>query len=142
MKYYTVDILTPSKIVAKGIPAESLLIPTTRGQINVLEDHTHLVTKLSPGVLTVFGGADYGDRNFVITVGVCKILDNKIIILANTSEESRDVDIERAKLALNRAEEKLKHSEGLSTEEVEKYVRKVERAKLRIQIGEYTRPRN
>jgi F-type H+-transporting ATPase subunit epsilon len=55
MKYYTVDILTPSKIIAKNIPAESLLIPTVRGQINVLENHTHIVSKLSTGVLTVFG---------------------------------------------------------------------------------------
>ena len=56
MNYYTVEILTPSKIIAKKMPAESLLIPTTRGQINVLEDHTHIVTKLAPGILSVFGG--------------------------------------------------------------------------------------
>ena len=77
MKYYTVDILTPSKIIAKGIPAESLLIPTVRGQINVLENHTHIVTKLSTGVLTVFGGPDYADRNFIVSSGVCKILEEK-----------------------------------------------------------------
>lgn len=142
MNYFIVDILTPSKIIAKNVPAESLLIPTSRGQINVLEGHTHLVTKLSTGVLSLFGGADYADRNFLVTVGVCKILDNKIIILANTSEESTDVDVERAKLALARAEEKLKHSEGLSLEEVDKYTRKVERAKLRIQLGGFTRSRN
>jgi len=142
MKYYTVDILTPSKIVAKNVMADSLLIPTSRGQINVLEDHTHLVTKLAPGVLSVFGGPDYADRNFFVSVGVCKILQDKIIILANTSEEDTGVDVERAKLALARAEEKLKNTENLSPDEVEKYNRKVERAKLRIQIGGFTRSRN
>ena len=142
MNYFLVDVLTPSKIVAKNVSAESLLIPTSRGQINVLENHTHLITKLSTGVLTLFGGADYADRNFLITVGVCKILENKITILANTAEESSDVDVERAKLALQRAEEKLKNPDSLSTEEVEKFTRKVERAKLRIQMGEFTRTRN
>lgn len=142
MNYFLVDVLTPSKIIAKNVPAESLLIPTTRGQINVLENHTHLVTNLSTGVLSVFGGADYADRNFVITVGVCKVLENKITILANTSEESTDVDVERAKLALKRAEEKLKYPEGLSAEDLVKYTRKVERAKLRIQLGEFVRSRN
>lgn len=141
MKYYTVDILTPSKIVAKNIPAESLLIPTVRGQINVLQDHTHIVSKLDTGMMSVFGGPDYGDRHFSISTGVCKILDNKITILANTSEESTDVNVERAKLALKNAEDKLKNTEGLSLEEVEKYQRKVERAKLRIQLGEFTRKR-
>jgi F-type H+-transporting ATPase subunit epsilon len=142
MNYFVVDILTPSKIIAKNIPAESLLIPTTRGQINVLENHTHLVTKLSAGVLTVFGGADYADRSFTITTGVCKVLDNKVVILSNTSEESVDVDLERAKLALKRSEEKLANTEGLSLEEVEKYLRKSERAKLRIQLADFVRSRN
>lgn len=141
MKYFTVDILTPSKIVARNVPAESLIIPTIRGQINVLENHTHIVSKLDTGMMSVFGGPDYGDRHFSISTGVCKILDNKITILANTSEESTDVNVERAKLALKNAEDKLKNTEGLSLDEVEKYQRKVERAKLRIQLGEFTRKR-
>lgn len=141
MKYFTVEILTPSKIIAKGIPAESLLIPTTRGQINVLENHTHLVTKLAPGVLSVFGGPDYGDRHFALSTGVCKILEDKIVILSNTAEESTDVDVERAKLAVKNAEDHLKHTDGLSLEDVEKYQHKLELAKIRIQAGEFTRPR-
>lgn len=141
MKYFTVEILTPSKIIAKGIPAESLLIPTIRGQINVLENHTHLVTKLAPGVLSVFGGADYADRHFALSTGVCKILEDKIVILSNTAEESSDVDVERAKLALKNAEDHLKHTEGLSQEDIVKFQNKLERAKIRIQLGEFTRPR-
>ncbi len=141
MKYFTVEILTPSKIIAKGIPAESLLIPTVRGQINVLENHTHIVTTLAPGVLSVFGGADYADRHFALSTGVCKVLEDKIVILSNTAEESTDVDVERAKLALKNAEEHLKNPEGLSAEDVEKFQHKVDLAKIRIQIGEFTRPR-
>lgn len=141
MKYFTVDILTPSKIIAKGIPAESLLIPTARGQINVLEGHTHIVSKLAPGVLSVFGGPDYADRHFVLSSGVCKILENKIIILSNTAEENTDVDVERAKLALKNAEDHLKNTDVLSREDIEKYQEKAELAKIRIQIGEFVRPR-
>ena len=141
MKYYTVDILTPSKIIAKAIPAESLLIPTVRGQINVLENHTHIVTKLATGVLTVFGGPDYADRNFIVSDGVCKILENKVVILANTAEESTEINAERAKLSLQNAEERLKNTDGLSIEEVDEYVQKAERARLRIQLAEFTRSR-
>jgi F-type H+-transporting ATPase subunit epsilon len=141
MKYFTVDILTPSKIIAKGIPAESLLIPTVRGQINVLEGHTHIVTKLATGVLSVFGGPDYADRHFALSSGVCKILENKVVILSNTAEENTGVDVERAKLALKNAEEHLKNTDNLSREDVEKYQEKAELAKIRIQIGEFIRPR-
>ncbi|MBC7540114.1 MAG: ATP synthase F1 subunit epsilon [Bacteriovorax sp.] len=141
MKYFSVDILTPSKIIAKGIPAESLLIPTVRGQINVLEGHTHIVSKLATGVLSVFGGPDYADRHFALSSGVCKILENKVVILANTAEENTGVDVERAKLALKNAVDHLKNTDGLSLEDIEKYQLKVELAKIRIQIGEFTRPR-
>jgi F-type H+-transporting ATPase subunit epsilon len=140
MKYFVVDILTPSKIIAKGINAESLLIPTIRGQINVLENHTHIVSKLSNGVMTVFGGTEYPDRNFFVSSGVCKILENKIVILANAAEESTEVNVERAKLSLQHAEEKLKNTDGLTIEEVEEYMNRAERAKLRIQIAEFVRP--
>ncbi len=139
MRYFSVDILTPSKIVARNIQAESLLIPAEKGQINVLENHTHVITKLTTGTLSIFGGPDYGDRHFSITTGICKILDNKIIVLSNVSEESLDVDGERAKIALKNAESKLKNTEGLTLEEITKYQRKLERAKLRVQLSEYTR---
>ncbi|TNF00129.1 MAG: ATP synthase F1 subunit epsilon [Deltaproteobacteria bacterium] len=135
MNNYTVDILTPSKIVAKGIPAESLLVPTVRGQINVLKDHTHIVSKLGTGIVTVFGGEDDPDRYFSVTTGVCKVLDNKVIILANTSEEDHEIDVQRAKEALKHAQEQLQSS--LSDEELTKYRRKVERAQLRVQLASY-----
>jgi F-type H+-transporting ATPase subunit epsilon len=135
MNNYTVDILTPSKIVAKGIPAESLLVPTVRGQINVLKDHTHIVSKLSTGIVTVFGGEDDPDRYFSVTTGVCKVLDNKVIVLANTSEEDHEIDVDRAKEALKHAQEQLQSS--LTDEELTKYRRKVERAQLRVQLASY-----
>lgn len=138
MNNYLVDILTPEKVLARSVPAESLLVPTERGQINVLRDHTHIISKISPGIVSVFGGADDPDRHFSVTVGICKILDNRVIVMANTAEESRDVDVERAKAALKVAEEKLTSSDNLGDEEIEKYRRKAERAKLRIQMAAMT----
>lgn len=140
MKYFVVDILTPAKIIARGLSAESLLIPTVNGQINVLENHTHIVSKLTTGLLSIFGGTEYGDRNFAISAGVCKILDNKITILAEAAEESKEISVERARLSLENAEEKLKHPENLSPEEFEEYFQRRERARLRIQIAGFTRP--
>ncbi|MAE58969.1 MAG: ATP synthase F1 subunit epsilon [Halobacteriovorax sp.] len=132
MNNFTVDILTPNKVVAKDIPAENVVIPTLKGQIEVMKDHTHVVEKLETGLVTVLGGADDADRNFFVTVGICKVLQNKITILSNTAEESHEVDLERAELALKNAEERL--SSTLSDDELVKYRRKAERAKLRIQL--------
>ncbi|MGB0453678.1 MAG: ATP synthase F1 subunit epsilon [Bacteriovoracaceae bacterium] len=135
MNFYTVDILTPSKVVAKDVPAEALLVPTVRGQINVLANHTHIVSKLETGVVSVFGGADDPDRYFSVTAGVCKVLNDKITILAKTSEESHEINLERAKEALANAEQML--DQHLKDDEYTKYVRKKERAQLRIQLCEF-----
>lgn len=134
MNNFTVDILTPSKIVAKDVPAESLLVPTITGEINVLKDHTHVISKLETGVITIFGGAEDPDRYFSVTIGTCKVLNDKVTILAKTSEEDKEIDVERAKVALKRAEEKLFASDNMSDEDIEKYQRKVDRAKLRLQL--------
>ncbi|MCO4795086.1 MAG: ATP synthase F1 subunit epsilon [Bacteriovoracaceae bacterium] len=136
MNNYTIDILTPSKVIAKEIPCESLLVPTVKGQINVLVGHTHIVSKLETGIVTVFGGEDDPDRYFSVTAGVCKVLDNKVIILSNTSEENHEIDVERAKASLARAEEMLSN-ESLSDDELVKYRRKVERANLRVQLASF-----
>ncbi len=133
MNFFTVDILTPSKIVAKSIPAESLIVSTSRGQINILPEHTHLVSQLDTGAVTIFGGADDPDRSFTVTKGVCRVLEKKVVILTEVSEEDKMINLERAKMALENAEKRLK-SDNLSQDERIKFRRKAERATLRIQI--------
>lgn len=133
MNNFTVDILTPSKIVAKNIPAEDVLIPTLKGQIEVKKDHTHIVEKLSAGIISIFGGADDADKHYFVSTGVCKVLNNKITILAKTAEENILVDAKRAQLALDKANEKL--GQTLSDQELNKYRLKAQRAALRIQLA-------
>ena len=136
MNYFTVDLLTPEKVVAKDIPAESLIIPTVRGQINVLPHHTHIINRLGTGTLSIFGGADDPDRHFSVTYGICKVLENKVIIMSHTSEENHEIDVERATRALEDAQAHLNSEKPMTDDEVEKFRRKVERAQLRIQIAE------
>ncbi|EQC50002.1 ATP synthase F1, epsilon subunit [Bacteriovorax sp. BSW11_IV] len=131
MNNFTVDILTPNKVVAKDIPAENVFIPTLKGQIEVMKDHTHIVEKLDTGLITVIGSGDEANRYFTVTTGICKVLAGKVQILSNTSEESFELDLERAEHALKDAQGKLANT-TLSDEEIVKYQRKVERAKLRI----------
>lgn len=133
MNNFTVDILTPSRVIAKDVPAENVLVPTLRGQIQVKKDHTHVVEKITTGIVSIFGGADDADRHFLVTTGVCKVLNDKITILSNVATEDQEVDTERAEAALKNAQEML--SSTLSDDEIIKYRRKVERAQLRLQMA-------
>ena len=133
MSEFTVDILTPASVVAKGIKAKSLLVPTTFGQINLLESHTHLITKLETGILTTIN--DKEERHFLMTTGICKLLNDKVVILSAVTEESHVIDIERAKRAKEKALNKLKGDENLTDIELIKYQRKLERAEARLRLA-------
>ncbi|MBT3981995.1 MAG: ATP synthase F1 subunit epsilon [Bacteriovoracaceae bacterium] len=130
---FVVDILTPSKVIAQNLNAAELLVPTVRGQINILEDHTHIVSKLDTGVLTLVSNGV--QDNYLITTGICKVLKDKIVILANVCEHSKEIDRERAQAALDQAEGKLSGDETLSEEEVIKYRRKRDRAYVRLKLS-------
>lgn len=136
MNYFTVDILTPEKTVATGIPAESLIIPTVRGQINVLPNHTHIINELSTGVLTIFGGADDPDVDYSVSGGICKVLNDRVIVMGHTAEKNTDINLERAEAALQNALERLNSGDTMTDSEIEHYRHKAERAQIRIQLAQ------
>ena len=131
---FSVDILTPNKVLGRDLQADSLLVPTVRGQINILPEHTHIITQLSKGTLTLFSLGEEEDRVFFISDGICKVLKNKIIIMASIGEEAGHIDLARAQKSLENAMEHLK-SKTLSATEYEELVHKIERAKLRIHLA-------
>ena len=59
-----VDILTPHQRVVKDTEVDALSVPTHRGQIHILPGHTHLLSEVCPGHVSLFGGRDDPDRFF------------------------------------------------------------------------------
>lgn len=135
MPFFTVDIYTPSKVVAKGIQANSLKVPTTKGEINILPDHTHMVVRIDTGILSVETSS--GPQYFSMTTGVCKILGDTVTIFAQCSEKSSEIDLERAKNAAKNAQKKLTSGESIGVDELVKYSRKLDRAEIRIKLAAY-----
>ena len=133
MSYFSVNILTPYKVLAKEIPAQSLHIPTTRGEINVLPDHTHLIAKLDTGILICKGPTH--DQKFMVTTGIVKVLKDKVTILAQVAEREEDINIERARKAFDVAKSKINSDEILDDEQLEKFRRKLSRALVRTELA-------
>ncbi len=133
---FKLDILTPSGVVVKDFECSEVLVPTVSGEIDILKDHTHVLTKLSTGIVTAI---DLNSKkwNFSVTHGTCKILGDRVSILAMTSESSEKIDIDRAKAALEKAEKKLAQAIENDVELI-KFRRKKERAEMRIKLA-YTR---
>ena len=133
MSHFKVDILTPSSVVAKGLGASSVLVPTERGEINLLPQHTHLMAKLDTGALRL---EDNGGKKklFFITKGVCKVLKDKITILTAAGEEDCDISFSRAQKSLEESKLKLGSTEVFQDGEREELEEKNRRARTRLEI--------
>lgn len=117
----------------KDLECNDIVIPTVRGEINILPEHTHILTELSTGILTA--KTPNGVRNFSVTAGLCRVLADTVTILSFTSERAEDVDIERAKSSKAKAMDRLSGKENLTDVDLIKFRRKLERAEMRIRAA-------
>jgi len=134
MSHFKIEIFTPSSVVGRNLEADSIIVPTERGEINILPQHTHLMTKLETGALVLeqSGGRK---KTFCVTKGICKVLKDKIVILTSAGESQDMIDEERAKRALEKSQSKLTSDDAMGDFEREKYMRKFVRAQVRIGIA-------
>jgi F-type H+-transporting ATPase subunit epsilon len=78
-------------------------IPGKQGYLGVLPGHAPLLGLLGSGTLTYTVGGT--KRYLAIHSGFLEILDDHVRVLANIAEAKEEIDIERARRALERARE-------------------------------------
>jgi F-type H+-transporting ATPase subunit epsilon len=125
------EMVTPYKRVLSE-EVDEVTAPGSIGEFGVLPDHTSLLTTLKVGELTY----KQGNETFHVAVnwGYVEVEDNVMTVLVETAEPADQIDVERAKAALGRAEEALKK---LSSEDKEFKVMEaaLERALIRVQVA-------
>jgi F-type H+-transporting ATPase subunit epsilon len=130
---FKLNLYTPKGVVIKGLECNDIVIPTVRGEINILPEHTHILTELSTGILTA--KSPMGLRHFSVTAGLCRVLQDTVTILSFTSERAEDIDLERARSAKAKAVDRLSGKESLTDVDLIKFRRKLERAELRLRLA-------
>jgi len=133
MSSFNLNIYTPNGIVLEGLNCESFIVPTINGEINVLPGHINLISELATGILTA--KTQMGNRHFSMTAGLLKVVNNEVNVLSTTSEDSANIDIERAKSAKAKAESRLQSDQVNDTVQMIKFRRKLERASMRIRLA-------
>jgi F-type H+-transporting ATPase subunit epsilon len=105
MTELNLDIVTPSKSVFKGI-IKSITVPGTNGRFQVLKNHAPIVSTFEVGMVKV-DLPDSKEYYYATAGGTIEVLDNEIIVLADSIELVNEIDVERAEKAKQRAEERL-----------------------------------
>ncbi len=95
------EIVTPEHIVYTN-EVRMVVVPTIDGEIGILPLHAPLVSPLDPGEIRVMYDDDQVEW-FAISGGYIQVYEDKVIILADQAAASSQIDVERARQALQHA---------------------------------------
>ena len=126
----TLDIVTPYGHVFTD-EVDEIIASGSEGEFGVLPDHVPFLTTLKVGMLTYKKGSETG--YIFVNWGYAEVGPDKVTILADSAEKSEDIDAERAKEAMKRAEERLKKVEEVDEARA---TAAVERSLMRVQVSE------
>ncbi len=124
------DIVTPYGSVYSG-DVDEVVASGEEGEFGVLPNHIPFITTLKIGVLTCKDGGQ--THYFFVNRGFAEVGPDRVIVLADSAEKAEDIDIERAREAKKRAEERLRQMENIDEARARAAL---ERAITRIEIVE------
>jgi F-type H+-transporting ATPase subunit epsilon len=104
-KPFDLEIVTPSGVAFEG-KVEAVTVPAEDRPFQVLYNHAPIVAQLAIGAIT-FNDSQNHVTLFATSGGFVHVLENKVSCVVETAEESRNIDVERALQAKQRAEEYL-----------------------------------
>ena len=99
------EVVTPEKSVVSE-SAQIVMAPGSLGEFGVLSGHTPFLTTLKTGSLKYKD--ESGRERFVfVSSGFAEALPDRVTVLAESAERRKDIDVQRAKEAAERAEQRI-----------------------------------
>jgi len=99
------EVVTPEKSVVSE-EAQIVIAPGALGEFGVLIGHTPFLTTLKLGIIR-YKDVQGAERYVFVSGGFAEALPGKVTVLAQSAERRRDINIERAKSAYERAKSRL-----------------------------------
>ena len=102
------SIVTPEKqLIAEEV--DQVNAPGSEGDLGILYDHAPILTNLRSGQLSY--EKDGETIALVVSGGYLEVSENRVTVLAETGEFLHEIDKERAKASLIKAEEALSNAD-------------------------------
>jgi F-type H+-transporting ATPase subunit epsilon len=98
------EVATPERMLVKEQVAE-VQIPARDGYVGVLPGHAPLLAELSTGFMYYTAGS----RKWYLAIhgGFVEVNNDHVRVLANMAERAEEIDVERVRQDLRRAQEQL-----------------------------------
>ena len=128
------EVVTPEKSVVSE-ETQMVVAPGTLGEFGVLSGHTPFLTTLKVGNIRYNDAS--GQEHFVfVSGGFAEALPDKVTVLAESAERRRDIDLARAKAAVERAEKRLADQRKKEALDFTRAKAALERAIQRLRLAE------
>ncbi len=133
-KSFKVMIVTPDKTAYEG-EAISATIPGLTGYMGVWANHAPIVSAVAPGVVLLKVDDQGSERHFSVGAGFVEISDNVVNLMTDTCEKAAEIDVKRAREALDRARGRLQAMENDLDRERARLA--ASRASARVKAGQH-----
>lgn len=113
-------IVVPEKIIFEGC-ASSVIIPSTLGEIELLEGHLPILGILEPGAVSY--KSDGKQISIAVDAGFFQLVGDQVLILTEAAVDVQILDVRSIEAAVQRAEEalaKAKSDNRVDDEEIER----------------------
>ena len=126
------EVVTPERFVLDE-KVESIEMPGKDGYLGILPGHAPLLTELGVGILTYQKGAEV--RRLTVVNGYAEVLPDRVIVLAEVSERAEEIDVQRARIAAERAHSELAKATGAPETDWQSASAALQRALVRVEAA-------
>ena len=127
------EVVTPEKVMVSQ-EVDVVVAPGTMGEFGVLAGHVPFLSGIEPGELR-FSNGNQTER-FFVTTGFSEVSDDKVSVLVDAAEKATEIDLERARKALERAKARLAADRGKDDVDFMRAEGALKRAIVRIRLSE------
>ena len=132
MNTLSLNIVTPNGSVYDREDVTLAVLQTTAGEIGVMYGHIPTVAALEIGYAKI--NFDSGSEYIAVSEGFVEVRQDKLSIIVQTAEPANEIDVARAELAKSRAESHLNNEEDSS--DINRAKRALDRANNRLRVAQ------
>lgn len=137
MAKLSIELITGERVVYQQDNVDMVVAPGSEGTLGILPSHAALISLLDAGELRVKKGGQ--EESIIVFGGFIEVVDDRVIILADSAERASEIDLERAERARENAEAAIRNrTETVDLAEQDAALR---RAALRLRVGQQRRGR-
>lgn len=130
---FLLEIVTPDKTFYDG-EVDMLVLRTTEGDMAIMYDHEQMVAPVAIGAIRIRKQGEEKFRDAASSGGFVTVTYDKTTIVTDSAEWADEIDLNRAKASLQRAQNRLERRD--SELDYARALDSLTRATNRIRIGE------